>query len=388
MLFQPVPPAHRAPQEPPCHDVPGQGPTRVPVHYPWVILTYFRTHFVAGVNRICRTPVGTYDHMTARPQNWPEIDSRLGQPDFWLFVAMACIFLLMGGALISLLVSPQAPQQTAGLYLVAAMAAAFIGLSLLMTTALCLAALANRPFRHATDDVLPEVPREPLLESGQVSFAALTHRLEQSASAVRLIPIPDLYRRTRLVAFLWINLIAVVTTAFIWWSPPPAVAFAPSTALLTVGVFSAGNLSAWLFSFLIDRAKQQLPALEADLNANQCRINTAHAERSFVLSDVIAVQLCSARRILNLNQAGLQYFSALELNLVWTGSSPPSPGGAVLQRATLVNLRGQGHRAVPLARELADALGVPLLNHATPEHWKVEGRRSKARMPECDGGYM
>ena len=337
---------------------------------------------------VCRTKPDAHNDMTARPEHWPETESRLGQPDFWLFVALACIFLLIGGALISFLASPQAPQQIAGRCLVATLAAAFIGFPLLMTTAWCFAARANRPFRHATDDVLPEVPREPLLESGQVSFTALTHRLDSSASAVRLIPIPDLDRRTRLLLYGWINLIAVIVTACIWWSPPPGFAIATFRALLTVGFISIGNLTAWLISFFFDRAKQQLPTFEADLNTNRCRISTTHAERSFALSDVIAVQLCSAHRRLNLNQTGLELFSALELNLVWTESSAPSPGGAVPQRATLINLRGQGHRAVPLAQEFADALSVPLLNHATAAHWQAERQRSKAREPEREGGYM
>ena len=100
------------------------------------------------------------------------------------------------------------------------------------------------------------------------------------------------------------------------------------------------------------------------------------------MDQIIAVQLCAAwLKIEDLDLQDEDYDNKhrraeIELNLVWQ-ERPVSASG--YERTNLLHLAGEFQKLVPLARLLADVLGVPLLNHATSSHWREELLRSKER---------
>jgi hypothetical protein len=115
-----------------------------------------------------------------------------------------------------------------------------------------------------------------------------------------------------------------------------------------------------------------LVPVRVDWKERVCQIGTC-PDDTISLSQVVAVQLCAACRRWD---DGMD--KMFQLNLVWE-----NPDGAdaltprYRRRNILSTTTAQG--LAPVAEKFAEALGVPLLHHATREHWQREREASRDR---------
>jgi hypothetical protein len=324
---------------------------------------------------------------SAVASDWPTTESPLGTPSVWLWRLLIGLFFCIGLCLASRLIPRVVPLPPAEWYATAIMGGAFIAFALMTLLAVLADHRAHRPFTHASDHVLPAVPRQPLLRPGQISFSFVTHCLVPTPGGLRLDPTPGPFRRNRVGMYLWINIVAAGVTALVWWKSESVANRLSITAGIGLAFFAIGNLVVSLVDWLMRREQHKLCTL--DINLTDGRITLGAAGDTHVLSrdQVLAVQLCAAQRKVGQRRGHLSSFAALELNLVWTEACDPGQTSPV-RRATLLNLSGGYHRAVPIARQIAEALTVPLLNHATAADWELERRTAKLREPEPTGGFM
>ena len=94
-----------------------------------------------------------------------------------------------------------------------------------------------------------------------------------------------------------------------------------------------------------------------------------NGERLVSLDDVAAIQICPLRIKIPPTPVGGRWGydgDALEVNAVLRDSA------SRIDRETLSIVRADFPGAAALAAQLAERLGVPLLNHATADHWPAE----------------
>jgi len=242
----------------------------------------------------------------------------------------------------------------------------FVLLSLGAFVALVLGKLANRFFQHATEDVLPDVPREPLLAPGQINYSLVTHQVEPTASGIRLVPKPNLFKTRDLLIFLWMTFISIMSIAAVWLAPMNRNDPVEIKVLITVGIIVSGYSGVWIISSLWHGSETGLSAFVIDLHHRHCVLTCGKETSTVSMDKLVAVQLYAAYR-----KDAESKFPAVELNLMWKGDCEIHDTSDRFERSTVMILGCGFHRLIPTAQELEKVLGVPLLNHATPEHWKV-----------------
>jgi|GEM_PF-5870627 len=324
--------------------------------------------------------------MTAR-RGWPVVESRLGLP-FAVWGAVYSILCILVMIPLVVLLQADIVDDIPTRISLTALGGFFLLIALLAGSATIWNWMKNPPFLHADPSVLPDVPREPLLSSGQLSFSIITHQLELTATGFRLSPIPGFIRRAAWFLSFWITVMLAIVITIIWGPPiefstsvPLRIGFTGFSVLVTLMMI---GLIHWMW----DRAASGLATLIFDATSNTCRIDREQESITIPASDVAAIQLCAARRRTADRDGEVTLYFAVELNLVWQDSDPPTSAATTWERATLMNHNGPAYQLVPIATKLADQLQVPLLNHATPEHWKWERQRSKTRPAETGGGHM
>lgn len=320
------------------------------------------------------------DDLRRPASDWPVTKSRLGFPQAWARGIIAAIALVLGLTWLAVEnVQNVNPVYTVGCGLVFA----FFALLVLL---LLPSQLANRRFLHAAEEVLPEVPRTPLLIASPCANGAITHELVQTPSSIVLRPRENPYGALPRFGYLWPIFTGVVMIALVW---TPAF-FADLSlfwkyfwkTVLTLGLCLNVSLFVWIVSRAFHDPPAGLAVLEIDQLRKTCVITRNGEAVTIDMDQVIAVQLCAAwLKIQDLDHEDDDYdnrqsHGEVELNLVWRNRLGPEAG---LERTNLVNPGWQYHKLVPIARTLADALGVPLLNHATPSHWRAERGRAKKR---------
>ncbi|SFJ68139.1 hypothetical protein [Planctomicrobium piriforme] len=320
-----------------------------------------------------------FDEQPSVLRSWPEVESKIEIPGAWLGVVVLTVFLAAGIALCIGLgrSSPAGFGRLVGMML---------GLHFAVLAAIGLAGVVvfsvrNRAFRHASRDVLPEVPREPVLQKDQTTFSCITHHLEFTERGLRLSPKPHLFRKRIWLAYLWTTGFVVFVAMCLWWK----IDF---DALTKASLICITALLAYIFPGVFEaihnkKAKER-GTVDFDTQADLCRVTNGNSETCFSLSAIVALQICCVHRVFGTSNEKT-ILPALELNLVWENSQSPEMLAEKCQRTTVMNPGGAHPEFIRLAVNLANQLDVPLLNHATSEDWKLESKRSKTRAVEQSG---
>ena len=150
------------------------------------------------------------DDLRRPVSDWPVMKSRLGLPHAWARGIIAVMALVLGiGWLVAANAQNVNPIFTIGCGL------GFVFFAFLVLLLLPYQ-LANQRFLHATEAVLPEVPRTPLLIATPYANGAITHELEQTPSGIVLKPLDNPYGRMLWFGCLWPLFSGVVMIALVW----------------------------------------------------------------------------------------------------------------------------------------------------------------------------
>ena len=308
--------------------------------------------------------------------DWPVMKSRLGLPHAWARGIIAVMALVLGiGWLVAANAQNVNPIFTIGCGL------GFVFFAFLVLLLLPYQ-LANRRFLHATEAVLPEVPRTPLLIATPYANGAITHELVQTPSGIVLKPLDNPNGRMLWFGCLWPLFTGVVMIALVWTHATFADLALFWKAFITLDLCLTVAIYVWFVRRAFRDPPQGLATVEINQLEKTCVITSADESISLDVDQMIAVQLCAAwLKIEDLDHQGEDYDNKhrraeIELNLVWR--EPPVTASGI-ERTNLLHLAGEFQKLVPVARLLADVLGVPLLNHATSSHWRAERRLSKQR---------
>ncbi|SFJ68170.1 hypothetical protein [Planctomicrobium piriforme] len=322
-----------------------------------------------------------HDELSPVPRTWPEVDSKIVSPEVWWALLAFTIFVPFGVTLSILVMRLKLVgfERTAGLVM---------GISFFVFGCCCLVVFIlgryrGQPFRHAADHVLPNIPREPAIQEEQISFGMVTHDFEETDRGYRLLPKPNLLQSRTWFFYGWMLLI-VATMSLFFWCWPEAAFDLPRKFFLILLVTMISLTVAGVITYLYQIAAKELLTVDFDEQHDLCQITGPKLKIQFPLSSIIAVQICGACRKIG-HQNDCSYLSAFELNLVW---NEPQSSGCHLQRRTVLNQLKPAREFISLAVDLANSLNIPLLNHATPNDWKLESKRRKSRPYEKSGGYM
>jgi hypothetical protein len=232
-------------------------------------------------------------------------------------------------------------------------------------------------FEHAAPGTWPEIPEGPVLEQGSVSFSWIPYEIVRKEDVVLMKTAKDPARIAMLVFLIpTMTILFSLTVYFLWFSQRAAALPLNFRIEMTFALAAAGVTLPWLFPFLRLRMLRRLEPMVIDRQERRLRFE----DLDLSLEQVKALQLCASYRKLRLS-----HFRAVELNLVWTEDSDGGEATERLRRTTLFSVQGVDPRLGPFAETLADALDVPLLNHVTNEHWKLEMQAARHRPCEEHG---
>lgn len=281
---------------------------------------------------------------------------------------------------------------------------AMVGLALVAIGGCAFAWVAHdasrrRTFRHAAREVLPEVPRAPVLIDGTIFHGALRHHLVRHGDEWRVAPDPACPRRERRFV-LWFSVpFVVLTEAALWFTSAEGDRV---RWFFMAGVLVVMPITVLLFAWMMSMMERQLPtlvlpehggdllflrrgqtpatlALARRLGSGEPPAAMREEARAIPRAAVCAVQLCACHAVVGARTRRGVY-EGVELNLAWRGE-----GGAI-ERLTICTV-GLAAPLAHLAAALAERLDVPLLHHATAEDWAEERERARHRPPLSSGGF-
>lgn len=339
--------------------------------------------------------------MKAESLGWREVESNTYPAGWPLLLLVGGCFLVLG---LGFAAVEAAQWRGPRSWLVVAFLMLFAGVGAALLTIMLIRLVAPARIRHAADDVLADVPREPLLVEGAIAHGRLTHELVQEGSAWRFQPSDRNWRDIKrfLIGFgipFSLVFVALVSWKFhreIGW--PLAIMCAALAVLVTGGpVFLLMVLSYWtsyqrLPSLRIPAGNAPLEIdLPGELKIAQRELKAALTfgvadPRSWIQTtapreSVRAVQLCPwsfsvGRRYREIGTWAVQGLLVLQAD-----------EGSGYRRVPLL-LTQDFAGAARLMRQLADVLRVPYLFCADAKGWKEEIKRSKSRAPLQSGGTM
>ncbi len=124
--------------------------------------------------------------------SWRKVESKVHQEGIWLIFVVGAVLFSMGSA--GYLAFADAVQPGMDTWIVRA----FLGIFILIGGFLLASALKSLCFphrvRHAADDVLPDVPQEPLIFDGAIVRGRLTHELCENDHGWELKPAERMWR--------------------------------------------------------------------------------------------------------------------------------------------------------------------------------------------------
>lgn len=231
----------------------------------------------------------------------------------------------------------------------------------------------NGPVWHAAAGVLADVPSEPV--SAAESLFALSPRarygLELTDVGWWFGPKPGASRASRRLGIPLISIVAAAALIVVWGREDLT---RTGKIFGTVGVMFAWDIVCAVLWFRF-RPVEALPFVILDERRRICEIGPEPV--SVIPFDrVVAVQLCACRR--------KHYDSisdGIEANLVCLGDDSEPPDDLLYLRTPLMFFTSDVGRKGRLAGQLAEQLGVPLLCHATREHWRSQREEPMNHVP-------
>jgi hypothetical protein len=349
----------------------------------------------------------TSSFLISQYHRWPTTESRLYLPNQWVGLAGVALFAVSGWTMILIALPKfiealhkagslgQLWQQEKGWFVGGAVALGFALIGSLLVVAWFATVIGNRPFRHAAAGVLPDVPSNPLNIPGAWSHGRVTHEWMPTAHGGILVPRRGVTRVASVFIAVWCALTYAVCVTLVWVFVPAATMSNIVKILICLFVLFPALTLAILPIWLIKWSYNKLPEVqlgglhrpfEVDNLHKTVQLSGSDGGRIIPLDQVAALQLCALRQKIGFRQSGSQTDS-VELNLVLWSDVATNGGKRAYERQNLLIMGffGQPSRLTELAVTLADALGVPLLNHATREHWDVERRAARARPPQSGG---
>jgi hypothetical protein len=335
---------------------------------------------------------------------WPEIESQVPRPGRWLALAVGTLFLL-AGAIAFWIVTRFIP---AGTPLRIAELAAFI--AILLGAAVFFWAIANivapAHVRHAPPDLLPNVPREPVILEGSVLHFRLTHELHEDTQGWHFRPASRLWRHDQVFLLGFGLPFAALFTGLTAWALYSQLHVASWPVAALCGAMATGICvgSVWLSLAVIMRASyRRLPRLSIPRNGETLELD-APQELSAKTTDLaaglkwlflgetkryrltiprqslVAVQLCPWKYKVAMPRTKTTW--AVQGLLVLA-----SPDEAACPRLPIL-LTGDLVGAARLMQQLAHILHVPYLFSADAAGWKAEAQRAQQRPPQKVGGMQ
>jgi hypothetical protein len=334
---------------------------------------------------------------------WQEVESTVHCPGRWLALLVGGVFLLAGGmgfVVIGGAVPPGFPFWFSKVFwAIFALLGGVIVAWIIGTTILPAHIL------HASLDVLPDVPREPVIREGAIVYGRLTHELNEEDQGWQLRPSERLRRNDMGLLFgFGIPFLVLFSGLLAWvfqsqlkiggWAVSAVcgialTAISGGTAVLLIGLMMRAGYRrlSWL---TIPRDGSDLE-LDSPEEPNPEKADWAEGLKWVFLGEtkrhrlsiprelVVAVQLCPWKYVVA-GSGGRQITWAVQGLLVLT-----SPKEGVCHRLPLL-LTSDFVRASRLMQRLADTLHVPYLFCADAEGWKAEAIRAKNRPPLRIGG--
>jgi hypothetical protein len=323
--------------------------------------------------------------------SWHEVESEVYRPGNWVAALLIGTFFLLVGAIAFIIIGravpPGAPFWIAEL---CTGVCAFLGGAVVASVLGSIISPAR--IRCAAPDVLPNIPKEPLIRKGLVAHGRLTHELCEDAQGWQLRPAERIWRNDKVgLSVFGFLLLGGVSAGATWafhnefkiggW--PISVLCGTLVVVLCGGIplvlLALGLRSGYrhLYHLTIPRNRTdlELDSLEGlnDLEEGLKSAIVGEAENHRLIIPrvlVVAVQLCP-----------MKYRTANEIGLAVQGLLVlESSEGAVYRRLPIL-LTIDVVGAARLMQRLAEVLRVPYLFSADADGWKAEEIRAESRSP-------
>ncbi|MGQ0637134.1 MAG: hypothetical protein ACT4QC_21205 [Planctomycetaceae bacterium] len=334
---------------------------------------------------------------------WQAVESEVHAPGRWHVFAVGLLFLLIGaiGFIWALYLSPDKPVWIPCLFF--SVFALFGGATWAWAVGRI---IAPSRIRHASLDVLPDVPQEPVIVEGSTVHGRLTHELVEDSDHWHFRPVPRLWNNSRrLLLGFGIPFMTFFAGLMGWVFHTQHNLAWPLAILCGVMATVVCGGSAGLLIGLIIRARyRELCCLTIPRNGDALELDSPEEvdpDRTDLAAGLKWVfQGQTKRRRLVIPRELLRAVQLCPWNFDMGGSGHRSSTWAVQGLLVLASLeKGVYHRlpllltsdfvgAARLMQVLASALDVPFLFCANAAGWKAEEIRAKKRPPLRSGGSM
>jgi hypothetical protein len=261
---------------------------------------------------------------------------------------------------------------------------------------------------HASLDVVPGVPKEPMIRDGSVVYGRLTHELCEDAQGWQFRPARHLWRHDKGWLFgLGIPFLVLFSGLLAWvlHNQLGLGGWAISAVCGTFVVVVCGGPAVLFLGMVMRAGYRRLSRLTIPRNGNDLELDapeelnpekagltealrwvfqgeTKRHRLSIPRELVVAVQLCPWKFVVGDPSSGLTTTWAVQGLLVVATSEE-----AEYHRLSLL-LTSDFVGAARLMQRLAHVLHVPYLFCADAEGWKAEEMRAKTRPPLRIGGWQ
>lgn len=331
---------------------------------------------------------------------WPQVESEVHRPGRALALAAGILFLLAGSGILAAL-GPAAPPGAAR-WLVIGMGGLFAlaGGGIIAWAATTL--IVRVRILHAAPDVLPEVPKGPVLCEGMVVHGRVTHELCEDESGWRFLPAKRHWRNDKRFLFGFGVPFSLFSAGLLTWvfHDQQKIGGWALSAFGAIAVTAVCGGSTFVLIGMMMRASyRRLPVLVIPRGQDAIELESAdepsnepdvmQAVQYILIGDatrhkvsiprhlLVAVQLCPWNYAVQNERAW-----AVQGLLVLANPNEPT-----LCRLPIL-LTSDYVGAARLMQRLARVLEVPYLFCADREGWKAEKIRSKGRRPLRSGGTM
>ena len=323
---------------------------------------------------------------------WQEIESKVHHPEIGFVSLTGGVFLLIGGFALLTFDGAASPilllltRLGLGLFL-------FFGASLVAWAIHLI--VWPKHVRHATPDVLPGVPREPVMEEGSTVRGHLDYELTETAGVWEFRPKPSVWRNDKRFLIGFGVPFAVLFSGLLAWQfhRHPQVGGWPLATVLAIAITTiAGGTTFGIIGMILRYeylrlAKLTIPRDSGDLVLESAEgltlldpDDTKKQRRTIPRATIVAVQLCPWKHVVAGPAGGRIIGCAVQGLLVLAATE-----NEAIARIPILLTSDLGGAAQILQR-LANTLQVPYLFSGDRTGWKEELTRAKHRPPLRSGG--
>ena len=331
---------------------------------------------------------------------WRDVESEVYIPGRWLGLSGGILFLLIGGIWFLSIGGVGIPFWI--LKLCGALFALAGGIVFVWSTG---SIISPARVRHASADVLPDVPREPVIREGSILYGRLTHELCEDPQGWRFRPAAYLWRNDKGFLLGCGIPFMVLFAALATWVLHSQTNIASWPVAAVLGIFATAVCGGPVLAILLIGLRsgyRQLSGLTIPRNGNALELDspkepnlekpdlteslkwvflpeTKRQRLSIPRELVVAIQLCPWKYVV-MHSGSRDMAWAVQGLLVLASSDE-----AVYHRLPIL-LTSDFVGAARIMQRLAETLHVPYLFCADAEGWKAEKIRANKRPPLRSGG--